>query len=68
MERNKYIEVIDYYNRLFTKGTIARETALWTIHAVIMCALKDYSISVDDYCYILGYRDRLFRTTSLTSR
>ena len=68
MERNKYIEVIDYYNRLLTKGTIARETALWSIHAVILCAMKDYRISVDDYCYILGYRDRLFQITSLKSR
>lgn len=60
MERNKYIEVIDYYNRLLTKGTITRETAWWTIHAVIMCAMKDDRTTYDDYWYILEYRDRLF--------
>ena len=60
MERNKYIEVIDYYNRLLKKGTITRETALWTIHAVILCAMKDGITTGDDFCYICEYRDRLF--------
>ena len=60
MDKNKYIEVIDYYNRLLTKGTITRETALWTIHAVILCAMKDSRTTPDDYCYICEYRDRLF--------
>ena len=59
MERNKYIEVIDYYNRLLTKGTITRETALWTIHAVILCAMKDDRITADDFSYLIGYRDEL---------
>lgn len=61
MERNKYIEVIDYYNRLLTKGRITRENALWAIHAVMMCAMEDSRMSADDYCYILEYRDRLFK-------
>ena len=60
MEKSKYIEVIDFYNRLLTKGTITRETALWAIHAVILCAMKDDRTTPDDYCYIVGYRDRLF--------
>ena len=60
MEKNKYIEVIDHYSRLLTEGTITRETAWWAIQAVILCAMKDYRISVDDYCYISVYRDRLF--------
>lgn len=61
MERNKYIEVIDHYHRLLMKGTIGRETALWSIHAVILCAMKDYRISADDYYCICGYRNRLFK-------
>ena len=60
MDRNKYIEVIDYYNRLLAKHTITRETALWIIHAVILCAMKDDRTTSDDYCYICEYRDRLF--------
>lgn len=60
MERNKYIEVIDYYNQLLTKGIITRETALWGIQAVILCAQKDNRTRPDDYCYICEYRDRLF--------
>ena len=60
MEKNKYIEVIDYYNRLLKKGTITCEVARWAIHAVILCAMKDDRTTPDDYCYIVGYRDRLF--------
>lgn len=60
MERNKYIEVIDYYNRLLKKGTITCEIARWAIHAVILCAMKDSITTADDYCYLCEYRDRLF--------
>lgn len=60
MEKNKYIEVIDYYNRLLTKRTITRDTARWAIHAVILCAMKDGTTTADDYCYLCEYRDRLF--------
>ena len=60
MERNKYIEVIDYYNRLMKKGTITCDTARWAIQAVILCAMKDGITTADDYCYICEYRDRLF--------
>lgn len=60
MEKNKYIEVIDHYNRLLTDGAITCVTAWWAIQAVILCALKDDRTTPDDYCYILGYRDRLF--------
>ena len=60
MEKNKYIEVIDHYNQLLTERAITCETAWWAIQAVILCALKDDRTSADDYCYILGYRDRLF--------
>lgn len=60
MERNKYIEVIDYYNRLLKKGTITCEIARWAIHAVILCAMKDGMTTADDYYYICEYRDRLF--------
>ena len=59
MERNKYIEVIDHYDRLLKEGTITCETAWWAIQAVVLCATKDRT-TLDDYCYILGYRDRLF--------
>ena len=59
MEKNKYIEVVDYYKRLLTKRTITRETALWAIHAVILCAMKDDRSTADDYCYLLGHRDEL---------
>ena len=68
MERNKYIEVIDYYNRLLKKGTITCEIAQWATHAVILCALKDGITKADDYCYIYKYRDRLFEETPQTSR
>ena len=60
MEKNKYIEVIDHYNWLLKKGTIACESAWWAIHAVILCAMKDGMTTADDYCYICEYRDRLF--------
>lgn len=60
MERYKYIEVIDYYNRLLKKGTITEESARWAMHAVILCAMKDGITTPDDYCYICEYRDRLF--------
>lgn len=60
MEKNKYIEVIDHYARLFTEHTITNMTAWWGMQAVVLCALKDDRISADDYCYILGYRDTFF--------
>ena len=60
MEKNKYIEVIDHYNRLLKKGTITCETAWWAMQAVILCTMKDDIITADDYCYICEYRDRLF--------
>lgn len=60
MERNKYIEVIDHYNRLLKEGTITCETAWWAIQAVILCAMRDLRITVDDYSDLLVYRDRLF--------
>ena len=60
MERNKYIEVIDYYDRLLKKGTITCEIARWAIHAVILCTMKDDIITDDDYYYICEYRDRVF--------
>lgn len=60
MERNKYIEVIDHYIQLLTKRTITREAALWAIHAVMLCAMKDGRITADDYFYICEYRDRVF--------
>ena len=60
MERNKYIKVIDYYNRLLTKGTITREMAWWKTQDVILCAMKDDGTTPDDFCYICEYRDRLF--------
>ena len=60
MEKNKYIEVIDHYNRLLTERTITRQTAWWAIQAVILCAMKDGITTADDYCYICEYRDRLF--------
>ena len=61
MEKNKYIEVIDYYNRLLKKRTINRETALWTTHAIMLCVMKDDRTTADDYYYLLGYRDELFK-------
>ena len=60
MERNKYIEVIDHYNRLLKKGSITCEIARWAMHAVLLCAMKDGITTADDYCYICEYRDRLF--------
>ena len=60
MERNKYIEVIDYYNRLLKKDTITCEIARWAMHAVILCAMKDDRTTPDDYRYLWEYRDRLF--------
>ena len=60
MERNKYIKAIEHYNRLLKEGTITREVAWWAIHAVILCAMKDDITTVDDYFYILEYRDRVF--------
>lgn len=60
MERNKYIEVIDHYARLLSEGTITSVTAWWATQAVILCAMRDDRLSGDDYCYILGYRDRVF--------
>lgn len=60
MERKKYIEVIDHYNLLLTKGTITRETAWWSIQAVIRCAMKDDITTDKDYWYLCEYRDRLF--------
>lgn len=60
MERNKYIEVIDHYNRLKTDGIITYEAAWWAIQAVILCAMKDGITTADDYCYICEYRDRVF--------
>lgn len=60
MEKNKYIEVIDHYNRLLSEGAITCGEAWWATQAVIRCAIKDTSITADDYCYILGYRDSVF--------
>ena len=60
MERKKYIEVIDHYNRLLKEGTITDEMAWWAMHAVILCAMKDDIFTYDDYCYICEYRDNLF--------
>ena len=60
MEKNKYIEVIDYYNWFLKNGTITNETAWWVTQAVISCALKDGITTADDYSYICEYRDRLF--------
>ena len=60
MERNKYIEVIDHYNRLLSGGAITCATAWWATQAVIECAMKDSRTTPDDYCYICEYRDRLF--------
>ena len=67
MEKNKYIEVIDHYDRLWSEGTINCATAWWATQAVILCALKDGITTADDYCYICKYRDRLFEETSPTS-
>lgn len=68
MEKNKYIEVIDYYDRLCKELKINRDTAWWSTQAVILCAQKDAIITTDDYCYIYEYRDRLFEQTPPTSR
>ena len=60
MERIKYIEVIDHYDRLLKDGTITCTIAWWATQAVILCAMRDSGITPDDYCFILGYRDRVF--------
>ena len=60
MEKNKYIEVIDHYDRLLHEGAITFATAWWATQAVVLCAMRDFSTTPDDYCYILGYRDRVF--------
>lgn len=60
MEKNKYIEVIDRYAHLLEEGAITFAVARWATHAVILCAMRDSSTTPDDYCYILGYRDRVF--------
>lgn len=60
MEKNKYIEVIDHFEYLYTKGVIDRKTAWWATQGVICCAIKDDITTPDDYCYICERRDRLF--------
>ena len=68
MNKNKYIEVLDHYARLLEEHTIPDITAWWGMHAVVLCAQKDDRLSSDDYCYILGYREYIFRIkTSLKS-
>ena len=59
MERNKYIEVIDHYDRLLSEGTITWATAWWATQAVVLCAMKDSITTADDYSYICEYRDRV---------
>lgn len=60
MEKNNYIEVIDHYVRLLSEGTINFGTAWWATQAVILCAMRDDRTTPDDYCYLLGYRDKVF--------
>ena len=72
MEKNKYIEVIDHYYRLFTERKITGVIARWSAQAVILCAMKDDRTTPDDYDYIIEYRDRLLprqiiQITPLTS-
>lgn len=59
MEKNKYIEVIDHYNRLLTEDAITWVTAWWSTQAALHCALKDDRITLDDYWYLFEYRDEL---------
>lgn len=61
MGKNKYIEVIDHYYRLFTERRITREIARWSMQAVTLCALIDDRTTHDDYDYILEYRDKLLK-------
>lgn len=60
MEKNKYIEVIDHFEDLYTKEAIDSETAWWATQAVILCTMKDDIITDDEYYCICEYRDRLF--------
>lgn len=68
MDKNKYIEVLDHYAQLLEEHTITDISAWWGMHAVVLCAQKDYTLSGDDYAYILGYREHIFGIkTSLRS-
>ena len=60
MDKNKYIEVIDRYNRLWKENKINRDNAWWSMQAVIRCAMEDDTTTLYDCFYILEYRDRLF--------